>query len=175
MRNHCNSRTLHLKLLSVKTDLFILFSPASNHMLSCDSWFALCSSLLSHPQEGTTTELLKELEDKQKQGIKRHICGISGDLCTHRTWKLQRRQSAAKQAPPQLVKVTACILEALRCHLQIIQLKTNTYSPLATAATPDICALISMSCEPLHLYLEQGMFPGYVFHPMFSYIFIAPR
>lgn len=139
--------------------------------LSCDGWFVFCSSLLRHTQEGTLTEWLKNSDTQNllcKARLYTAVWGISGELCLHKCQELQRRQAAADPASPQLPKVTAA-LQALPCHLHITQLKTNTPSPVATAA-PDTWASIRMAREPLHLELEQGMFPVSGFELVFSCI-----
>lgn len=129
--------------------------------LSFDGRFVFCSSLLRHTQGGTLTEWLKNSDTQNllcKARLYTGVWGISGELCLHKHQELQRGQAAAEPASPQLPKVTAA-LQAVLCHLHITQLKTNTPSPLATAA-PDTWAFTSMAREPLHLELEQGMFPG---------------
>lgn len=168
-----NIVSLGKRLPSVKIELY--FSTFRHPQL----WWLICV-LLFPPQPHTRRHhyrITEKFEDTQnllcKARLYTGVWGISGELCLHKHQELQRGQAAADPASPQLPKVTAA-LQALPCHLHITQLKTNTPSPLATAA-PDTWAFTSMAREPLHLELEQGMFPGSGFFPSVFLHLTAPR
>lgn len=119
-----------------------------------------CSSLLRHTQGGTLTERLKNPDTQNllcKARLYTGVGGISGELCLHKHQELQRGQAAAEPAFPTAPQGHSCT-PGSALPSAITQLKTNTASPVATAA-PDTRALTRMAREPLHLELQQGMFP----------------
>lgn len=73
--------------------------------------------------------------------------GIFLEACASLSHPNSREGSQLQKKPLHSSSRSQPTFWKLCCHLQIIQLKTNTYSPLATAAPPDICALIRMACE----------------------------
>lgn len=94
-----------------------------------------------------------------KQGFPLVSGGFLENCASTSTKSCREGKAAADPASPQLPKVTAALQALPSCHLHITQLKTNTPSPLATAA-PDTRTFTRMACEPLPLELEQAMFPG---------------
>lgn len=121
----------------------------------------LCFAL---PSSGTLTELLKNSDTQNL------LCKAKGFTLVFGGFLENCASTSTKADPasPQLPKVTAA-LQALPCHLHITQLKTNTPSPLATAAQThghspgwhvNLC-IWSWSKECFHTQVLNLCFPAF--------------